>query len=180
MNTLSIPFAIVALLVLTLADLAIAQSQDMPDSMCARAIPEPILNHSIFSDSKFVLRSPMEGIETATLKNGDHITIRNYGCEYYNLDLQFDIVATERSTTHLGSWYAISAKELLAIAPGNKAPVKFAKIATILRRVSRHPVPLHHEIEIEPGEIRTSITLQQIKVRKDRAVVMLTIVIGPL
>ncbi len=51
---------------------------------CPRGVAKPVLDKSDLPDAKFTLQSDsLTGAETATLKNGDKLTLENWGCEYY-------------------------------------------------------------------------------------------------
>src|ERR1044071_5009989 len=95
---------------------------------CTRGQAEPILNKSVFPNSKFeLLGDSLSGIEAVDLGNGDKLTIRNWGCEYYVLTFNFETSRFKRDTADIVYWYKETTELLYEISKGVDAPIDIQK-----------------------------------------------------
>ncbi|WP_158827417.1 hypothetical protein [Mucilaginibacter lacusdianchii] len=79
------------------------------DDECPKGAAEPVLKKSVFPDARFVLQPDHRtGIETLTLKDGDKLTIKQSGCEYYILTFQFETSHFAADTTDITYWSEVT------------------------------------------------------------------------
>ncbi len=108
-------------LTLGLISQSLAQNQR---NNCIRGKAEPIVKKSIFPKSNFQLQADsLTAIETVDFKNGDKLTIRNWGCEYYCLTFKFETSRFQKDTTNLEFWFKVSSKLMAEVLEGIDAPV---------------------------------------------------------
>lgn len=114
------------LLALTLLSVAVSNAQDENSSECVRAKPAPILIKRKFPNKTFRLRKNKEfpfeyvGFETVRLKNGDNLTIKNYGCENYSLDFRFETKRFKGSLKRAKYWYQAAVQLMNSVIGGLK------------------------------------------------------------
>lgn len=108
-------------LTLGLTTQSIAQNQR---NDCTRGKAEPIVKKSIFPKSTFQPQADsITAIETVDFENGDRLTIRNWGCENYNLTFKFETTRFQKDTTDHQFWFKVSSKLLAEVLKGIDAPV---------------------------------------------------------
>ena len=168
-------FLIVISIVLGLGFVPCSKAQDDP---CVRSIPEPMLDHKLFKDAKFILNKKKRiGIETVTLPNGDKLKLENCGCETFTILFTLSSSKTEFSKSKLDVCYVTAAQTLTEISHNNKMPWTIRRIVGILKKCSSHPPKLGKEINIEPGEIPTAFVMDSIS---DKHTIHFHISTGPL
>jgi len=93
---------------------------------CYRGLCKPIVIDSKFPNSLFVLQSDsLEAFESFNLPNGDYVSIRHWGCEYYQFTYRIETKRYKADTTDVAYWLENSMKLLGEIKSGIKSPVNF-------------------------------------------------------
>jgi len=108
-------------------------SPQNPD--CVRGAAEPVLRKSVYPKARFQLQpDKLTGIETLGFANGDRLTIKNWGCEYYTLTFRFETTRFQQDTTARAQWYRHSVTLLTELLPGLAAPLDIKDGVAALRR----------------------------------------------
>lgn len=165
-------------------------AQNGNSSECVRARPARILSREVYPQAKFKLVKnksfPFEyvGYETARLKNGDDLTIKNYGCENYSLDFQFETSRFVNNSNRTIFWYQAAVKLMNSINDGlikdEYLPVKGTKALSSYIGKSK-TVRFNKEIDFGGTEIRDVVFLPPVrKGRKGKFIVEVSFGTGPL
>jgi hypothetical protein len=152
---------------------------------CLRGQAEPIIKKDVYPNTTFVLQADsLTAIETVKFDNGDNLTIRNWGCEYYVLTFRYETSRPKADTTNLKYWYVNSVKFINQIEHGIKAPIDIKKGINALNRyisTNAFNLKLNKDIDFGINEVRNFITLESIsQIDKNRFVVTFSFVVGPL
>lgn len=134
------------------------------DDDCVRGLPEPVLKKAVFPAAKFQLnKARREGTETAQLRNGTRLTIRNRGCEYYTLTFRFEGQLTAAAPANTRAWYWQAAALLRQTAPGLDAAIHPLKAAAALARAAdaKAGPALNRELHYDGEDIRETVTLEK-------------------
>jgi len=75
--------------------------QDTTDFDCTRGEPEPSLDSTVFPNRQFLLIDRKSATEAVNLENGDKITIRHGGCEYFIQTYRFETSRFQADTTDI-------------------------------------------------------------------------------
>lgn len=82
------------------------QEDESSDFQCMRAMPEPIVNKTIFPKTIFQLApDSLSALETVDFENGDRLIIEHFGCEYFSLKFRFETSRFNTDTTDIAFWY---------------------------------------------------------------------------
>lgn len=152
---------------------------------CVRGQAEPIIKKTVFPNTKFLLQADsLTAIETVSFDNGDKLTIRNWGCEYYVLTFRFETSRFKADTTAMKYWYLTTYKILKELKQGIDAPVNIEKgLQALNSHISKNgfDLKLQTEIDYAGEEIREFITLEQIeKLTDNEFAITFSFTIGPL
>lgn len=136
---------------------------------CPRGLPEPALDSTAFKDWRFVINKERDGIETATLSNGDKLTIVHTGCEYVILSFRFETTRFNTQAANITGWYKNISGLLLEARKGIKNdPVGLADGHTALvnyidtRLKTVEELKLHEEIDYGGKDIRSFVLFEKI------------------
>jgi hypothetical protein len=156
---------------------------------CARGKAEPIINKTVYPKTTFVLQpDSLSGIETVTFDNGDKLTIKNWGCEYYVLTFRFETSRFQRDTTDLKFWFKTATGLVTEIFNGVDSPIDIKKGITQLANHIDSDQPtnfrnlkLGDEIDFGGNEIREFVSVDRIEKLTDKKyVVEISFATGPL
>jgi hypothetical protein len=152
---------------------------------CVRGQAEPIIKKTVFPNTKFILQpDSLTAIETVTFDNGDKLTIRNWGCEYYVLTFRFETSRFQADTTAMKYWYVTTYRILKEMKQGIDAPVDIEKgLQALNNHISKNvfDLKLQTEIDFAGDIIREFITVEQIeKLTDNKFAITVSFRIGPL
>lgn len=151
---------------------------------CACGVAVPIVKKAVFPQTTFVLQpDSLTGIETVAFDNGDNLTIKNRGCEYYILTFRFETSRLQQDTANLHFWFKGAASLMTAIVGGLEAPIDLSKgIDKLMACVdSNQDLKLGEEIDFGAGDIRSFVTVDSIEKLADKKyAVEISFATGPL
>ncbi len=165
-------------------------TKDISDD-CVRGQAKPIIKKTVFSNTKFILQpDSLSAIETVLFDNGDKLTIRNWGCEYYVLTFSFETSNYKNDTTNFAYWYQTADQLMTSILAGidpqtpidiKRALVFFESYYLRERKNNYKNLKLAEEIEFDGSEIRSFVTLDRIEqINNQKFLISLSFVTGPL
>jgi hypothetical protein len=174
----------------TLPTATLAKEQSPERMECVRSIPRPIINKSVFPNTKFVLKNidtggvvvPL-GLETVEFENGDRLIITNGGCEYFTLSFQFETSQFARKITDTKYWFARSVELMRQIETGIDPSVNIQQgIQALENYTLKNPHPsIGQEIDYGGQEIRSFVALTEVKRLTDQKfTVIVNFSVGPL
>lgn len=177
-------------LILTAVFVLNAEGQNENSTECVRAKPESVLNRKLFPKAKFKLEKnksfPFEfvGFETVRLKNGDDLTIKNYGCENYSLDFRFKTKRFKNNINRTKFWYQTAAQLMDSVLNGLAKDVYLPRAGTkALKAHIRKNKNLRFDdyIYFSDGEIKQGFNLAAVrKSQKGNYIVEISFGTGPL
>jgi hypothetical protein len=137
---------------------------------CPRGAAEPVVKKDVFPDTHFALQADHKtGIETLTLPTGDKLIIKQYGCEYYNLNFKFETSRYGADTTNIPYW---SNAALLLLRQASKGLHSPLEISAALKKLSArlendrsapgHELAIGEEIDFGGPDPRQYLTLDRI------------------
>ncbi len=151
---------------------------------CARGAAEPIIKKTVYPQTTFVLQpDSLTGIETVTFDNGDNLTIKNWGCEYYVLTFRFETSRFQQDTTNLDFWFKSAASLTSEVFDGLEAPIDLQKgIDKLVAHVDNNEIlKLRDEIDFGAGDIRSFVSVDRVeKVTDKKYAVEISFATGPL
>jgi hypothetical protein len=158
---------------------------------CVRSIPKPIVKKVVFPKTRFVLQkvdnsghTDFTGIETVQFNNGDRLTIKNSGCEFFTLQFRFETSRLDaRRISDSKYLYLRSAWLMRQTLRGLKSPLDLAKgVAALEKYATQQPaLELDREISYGGAEIRSVVKLLKVKSLSNRRVaVEILFYYGPL
>ena len=163
-------------------------AKDVP-STCVRSIPGPILSKVEFPNAKFRLQADsLVGFETTALDNGDVLTIKNWGCEYYTLTFQFETTRFQADTNDLAYWFEKAEVLLTGMLGGLDSPLDMKKGLMHLEYYLHHRgkqgskgFDLGEQIDFGGTEIREFISIDRIaQLSEGKYLVEISVSTGPL
>jgi hypothetical protein len=160
-----------------------ASVKDLRDD-CVRGQAEPIIKKTVFPNTKFILQpDSLTAIETVIFDNGDKLTIRNWGCEYYTLTFRFETSRFQADTTAMKYWYVTTYRILREMQQGIDAPVDIEKgLQALNSHISKNvfDLKLKTEIDFAGDVIREFITVEQIeKLTDNKFAITVSFTTGP-
>ncbi len=152
---------------------------------CTRGAAEPIIKKTVYPQTTFVLQpDSLTGIESVAFDNGDNLTIKNWGCEYYVLTFQFESSRLKADTTSLKYWYVSAYKIMTEMKQGIDAPIDIEKgLQALNNYISKNVFDLKLQTEIDFGgdEIRSFVSVDRVeKVTDKKYAVEISFTTGPL
>lgn len=155
---------------------------------CTRGVPEPLIKTSRLPDTKFSLSIDSTiGFEETRLNNGDKLSIKNWGCEYYTLTYQFETSRFSADTNNLSFWFKRAEILLTGTLGLVDAPLNIKKGIMHLEYYNYHAdkdnnrQQLGEEIDFGGDVIREFISVDRISILKDSIyIVEISISMGPL
>jgi hypothetical protein len=143
---------------------------------CTRGKAKPVLKKSVYPEATFILQpDSLSGIETASFDNGDNLTIKNWGCEYYVLTFRFQTSRFQNDTTNLEYWFKTASKLVAEISNGIDAPIDISEgIAQLTNHIdSDQPtnfknLKLGSEIDFGGNGIRNFVSVDRIEKLTDK------------
>lgn len=158
-------------------------SSPTPDDDCVRSLPEPVLKKAVFPTAAFRFdKARREGTETARLRDGTRLSIRNWGCEFYTLTFRFE-GQRPAPPADTRAWYRQAAALLRQTAPGLQAGIHPLQAAAALTRAADAKIApaLNQELHYAGEEIRETVTLAQARSTGGTSYHLeLTVALGPL
>lgn len=152
---------------------------------CTRGAAEPIIKKTVYPQTTFVLQpDSLTGIETVSFEDGDNLTIKNWGCEYYVLTFRFESSRLKADTTSLKYWYVSAYKIMTEMKQGIDAPIDIEKgLQALNNYISKNVFDLKLQTEIDFGgdEIRSYVSVDRVeKITDKKYAVEISFVTGPL
>lgn len=152
---------------------------------CIRGEAEPVLRTSVFPTAHFERQADsLTGIETAILENGDKLTLKNWGCEYFVLTFRIETSRYAADPASLKYWYVAAYKLMKELEPGIDAPIDIKKgLEAFNKHISKNVFDLEMQTEIDFGgnEIRDFVTLDLIEKLSDKNyAITISFAVGPL
>lgn len=149
------------------------RAQETQSSECVRATPERIFKKRVFPQATFALRKnksfPFEqiGTEKLTLKNGDKLTVKNFGCENYSLSFRFETARFSRRVNDTKFWYKTAVQLIRQTIKGLRAPGLIVRGTEALNLYIKNNKKLEFEAEIDFGGsgIRDVASVSKVKRR---------------
>lgn len=151
---------------------------------CVRGAAKPIIKRSVYPKTTFVLQpDSLSGVETVTFENGDQLTIKNWGCEYYILTFRFETSRLQQDTINLGFWFKSAASLTTEVLDGLEAPIDIRKgIGKLVAYVEKKPsLKLGEKIDFEAGDIHSFVSVDRVeKITDKKYAVEISFATGPL
>lgn len=162
--------------------------QDLRDN-CVRGQAEPIIKKNYYPNTTFVLQADsLTAIETVTFDNGDKLTIKNWGCEYYMLTFRFETSRFQDDTSNIQYWYKKTVLLVSEIYKGLDAPIDIKKgIDKLINHIDLDMLNNYanlkfgKEIDFGGDEIRDFVTVEKVEKLTDKAfAITVSFATGPL
>ena len=152
---------------------------------CTRGVAEPIIKKTVYPQTTFVLQpDSITGVERVSFDNGDSLTIKNWGCEYFVLTFRFETSRFKADTTSLKFWYVTTYKIMTEIEHGIDAPIDIEKgLQALSNYISKNVFDLKLQTEIDFGgdEIRSFVSVDRVeKITDKKYAVEISFATGPL
>lgn len=156
---------------------------------CPRGASEPVVKKTVFPNAQFTLQPDhITGIETLTLNNGDKLTIKQSGCEYYVLAFRFETSRYAADTTDVTYWSSTALTLMREVVKGVDVPlemnVALNKLSARLEKDklnSESKLTLAEEIDFGGPDPRQYLTIDQItQLSNQHYVVQISLTYGPI
>jgi hypothetical protein len=152
---------------------------------CVRGQAESVIKKEYYPNTTFVLQpDSLTAIETITFVNGDKLTIRNWGCEFYVLTFRFETSRFKADTTAMKYWYVTAHKMMTEEKHAIDAPIDIEKgLGALNEHISKNVLALKLQTEIDFGgeEIREFVIVEQIeKITNKKYALSISFATGPL
>jgi hypothetical protein len=161
-----------------------ADSLDENYSDCIRGQASPITKENFFQNTSFKLDiNNRIGKEKVLLKNGDELTILNWGCEYYVLTFRFETSRFDRDTSDIKYWMRKGIDFMKEIQPGINAPLDIENGTSALENYleKESTYRLGEEIIYQDDIMRKLVSIHRIKkIGKEKIGLEITYSLGPL
>ena len=149
--------------------------KDLRDD-CVRGQAEPIIKKTVFSNTKFILQpNSLTAIETVIFDNGDKLTIKNWGCEYYTLTFRFETSRFQDDTSNIQYWYKKTVLLVSELYKGLDAPIDIKKgVDNLINHIDLDMLNNYanlkfgQEIDFGGDEIRDFVTLEKVERLADK------------
>lgn len=156
---------------------------------CPRGASEPVIKKNVFPDTHFALQADHKtGIETLVLKNGDKLTIKQSGCEYYILNFRFETSRFAADTADVAYWGDKALLLMRQVIHGLNSPLEINEALNKLsarlekdKSGSGNKLALKEEIDFGGSDPRQYFTIDRItKLENHRYALMLSLSYGPI
>ena len=162
----------------------ITTTNDKGDSDCIRGQAEPVIRREVYSTATFKLNDDNRtATETAKLKNGDKLTINNWGCEYYALTFRFETERFQADTTDINYWIDKGLQLMREIKNGLDAPLDIEGGEGAIKKYlkEKKEYKLGDWVDYGNETIPNTLTVDRIqKLADKRFAIELTYSVGPL
>ncbi len=168
----------------------VAKEQSPEETGCVRSIPQPIINKSVFPNSKFVLKNidygavivPL-GLETVEFNNGDKLVITNSGCEYFMLSFEFETSQGKGDVADAKYWFARSVELMRQTEKGINKSIDLSQGIKALEDYSKgntNPL-IDQDVDYGGQDIRSFFKLEEVKkLANNKFMVRVSFSVGPL
>lgn len=162
---------------------------DTTTDECLRAVSEPVVKKSVFPDATFRLEPDHRtGIETLTLPNGDKVTIKQSGCEYFTLTFKFETSRFAADTTNMAYWSNATLQLLRQVVKGIDTPLEMenalAKLSARIenaKTVKEDQLSLNEDIDFGGPDPRQYLTIERVgQLAEQRYVIEVSVSYGPM
>jgi hypothetical protein len=180
-----------SILLATMSPAATLAKDQSPERIeCARSIPQPIINKSVFPNSKFVLKNidygavivPL-GLETVEFNNGDKLVITNSGCEYFMLSFQFETGKGKSDVTDAKYWFTRSVELMRQTEKGIDQTFDISRGIKALENYSRsnaNPL-IDQNVDYGGQDVRSFFKLEEVKkLDNNKFMLRVSFSVGPL
>lgn len=156
------------------------------DSGCVRGHAESVTKKSIYPKAIFKLNPDNHtGVEIVDLENGDRLTIKNWGCEYYVLTFRIETDRFQADTTNMIYWLDKAVTLMKEIEGGIDAPLNISRgieaISAHITSMDSRAYELGEEIVFNDDVIRDFVSLDRVqKINERRFAVEISFATGPL
>ncbi|OKS87458.1 hypothetical protein [Mucilaginibacter polytrichastri] len=167
----------------------LASADTMKPIDCPRGAAGPVVKKSIFPGAHFALQADgITGIETLTLPQGDKVTIKQSGCEYYILNVEIETSRFAADTTDINYWYTAALTLMRELNSGLNTPLEINKgLNKLAGRIkagqagTQNQLKLNDEIDFGGPDPRQYLTVDHISQIVDHGyLVNLTFSYGPI
>lgn len=163
---------------------SVRTTENVDNSGCTRGQAESVIKRSIYPNSIFILHSDNHsGTETVELEDGEKLTIKNWGCEYFVLTFRFETERYQADTTDTKYWLDKAVTLMKEIERGLIAPldIEGGTRATENFLNSNNNYELGEEIIYDDDLIRDFVTIDRIqKLADKRYAIEISYATGPL
>jgi hypothetical protein len=154
---------------------------------CARAIPTPIVNKSVFPNHQFVLKRDADripfGLETVRFRNGDKLVITHTGCESYAFDFQFETSRFVADVTDPKYWFDRSIQLMRQVEEGIMISAQIHRGIMGLEQYTKknHHPSIGQAIDYGGKDIRSVVKLVEVrKMGLKKFIITVNFYYGPL
>lgn len=151
---------------------------------CVRGAAEPLIDSTVFPNTKFwLLKDSITGYEAVKLGNGDSLTIKNWGCEYYCLTFSFETTRLKDKISDTKTWYNHAASLMEEVSKGLKSAIDIEKGVAALKQYSDTSENPKFKRDIDYGgtlDYREIISIEKVSRTKNKTTVVITYCNGPL
>jgi len=167
-----------------------AAEQSVTDTdECPRGVAEPVVKKDVFPKANFALQPDHRtGIETLTLNDGEKVTIKQLGCEYYILSFKFETSRFAADTNDVAYWANAALSLMHKVNKGIDTPLEISEALTKLsgriekdKSGSGDKLKLGEEIDFGGPDPRQYLTIERItKLADQRYAIELSLSYGPI
>ncbi|HLR24507.1 MAG TPA: hypothetical protein VK112_01485 [Fodinibius sp.] len=94
---------------------------------CTHSPAQPVIKKAAYPDAGFQLNpDSLTATENVWLENGDHLTVKNRGCEYFALTFRFETRRFRHDATDVAIWYRKSITMMNNLLPTLDAPLNLS------------------------------------------------------
>lgn len=156
---------------------------------CVRGQASAIVKKEVFKKSTFAVQADsLTGIEIVELPNGDLLTIKNWGCEYYVLTFRFETSRFQNDTSDLPFWFDKAQDFLIDIKNGIQAPIDLAGGIQALNsrcessfHMNYESFSIGDEVDYGDGDMRSFVVVDRIqKLSEKKYAIEISFAVGPL
>jgi hypothetical protein len=156
---------------------------------CVRGQATSILKKDVFKKSTFAVQADsLTGIEIVELPNGDKLSIKNWGCEYYVLSFRFETSRFQKDTSDLEFWFDQAQNLMMDVEKGIDAPIDLKGGIQALNGRCESSFHMNYEsfnvgdeVDFGDGDMRTFAVIDRIqKISEKKYAVEISFSVGPL
>lgn len=159
-------------------------STNFDSSGCIRGQAESVIKNSVYPNAIFKLNPDNQtGIETIDLGNGETLTIKNWGCEYFVLTFRFETIRFQSDTTDTKYWIDKAVTLMQEIEKGLNSPLDIEGGTLAARNFLKenNDYTIGQEIVYDDDLMRDFVTIDRIqKISGKRYAIEISYATGPL